>query len=209
MRTLASLIAVAFVSFMALGASAATVDILWQSNGTPTDSALPSDTVTASIFLDVTADGGSTGYGVSLQFNPAQLQVIGGDCVSPACAGTGGTTETLPAGFFFNLDTGVSAVNNGAGQVLTYEAAAFSAVNPGGPFLIGTVTFHVAGAGNAVVQSGLFNAGIDGILTPSFPTGGTPTTFNSAFLTIVPEPGTAALLGLGLMGLGFAGRRRS
>jgi hypothetical protein len=46
-------------------------------------------------------------------------------------------------------------------------------------------------------------SGVDG------PNDNTNNPHNSAILTIIPEPGTASLLGLGMLGLVMAGRRRN
>jgi hypothetical protein len=59
----------------------------------------------------------------------------------------------------------------------------------------------------ADVISGLLNFGIDGFFNATFDDMANLVLFNSATVNAVPEPGTAMLLGLGLVGLVLAGRR--
>jgi hypothetical protein len=73
----------------------------------------------------------------------------------------------------------------------------------GTPSLVGTVTIHATAVGNYVggafvdpIFDGFVNLGV----------ADTPTVTGSAF-TVVPEPGTAVLMLLGLGGLGVMGRR--
>lgn len=73
----------------------------------------------------------------------------------------------------------------------------------GGTFTIGTVQITV-GAGQIVRPD--FTGVLDGFVTNSFTTV-FPSPANVTGITIIPEPTTAALLGLGIVGLVVAGRR--
>lgn len=72
----------------------------------------------------------------------------------------------------------------GSGPVV-FGQISFAAVSPG------TIAINISEAGGAVVGAG-------GAILPYTTTG----------ITIVPEPTTALLVGLGLVGLGVAGRRK-
>jgi hypothetical protein len=81
--------------------------------------------------------------------------------------------------------------------------------SPAGGYQMGTVTWQVtANAENDGVDiiSGILNFGIDSINDATFNDMAARTLFRGASVTI-PEPATASLLGLGLIGLALAGRR--
>ena len=77
-----------------------------------------------------------------------------------------------------------------------------------GTYLIGSISFNLAGANVGTHDIlNFFRSGIDEIQNG----GGvvSPVTLNGAVLNVIPEPGSAALLGLGIVGLVLAGRRRN
>jgi hypothetical protein len=103
---------------------------------------------------------------------------------------------------------GSTSPNDGDGCVTTWEGTSFAAPAAGLSLLVGTVTFLIkAPASDGVdIDVGALIPGVDAFLEGGtflvIPFGGTGGTIN-----LIPEPGTASLLGLGLIGLGLAGRR--
>jgi opacity protein-like surface antigen len=104
--------------------------------------------------------------------------------------------------------TGILAWSKGAGFCLPASCAIIdqlAPLQPGG---------NAPDNGSSTSTTLVIHAGALGSLNFAFGAtnvlGAVPTMgANMQNAQIVPEPGTAALLGLGLLGLGFAGRRRS
>lgn len=138
----------------------------------------------------------AVGKAAAYTFKPLQR----GDGVT----GTGKFTTLLASA---NANGTLSAFD-GATSILT--PVLFAASLPPGTYSLGTVTWHL-GTGVSVVEAliagGDTLAIVDVNNVPSDVTGSV--VLGTGTITIVPEPGTAALLGLGLMGLMVASRRRS
>jgi len=141
----------------------------------------------------------------SIVFSYDASDNVQGYAVSTTTNGTytGVFSRTAPAPFGTNVGAVVVA-NGQTGTVSRWSAVSGGVNGPGGTFTIGTVEITVD-AGDALNP---IMVGIDGVLVET--TGGFTTTVapdSLSGLTIIPEPTTAALLGLGLVGLVMSGRR--
>jgi hypothetical protein len=78
-----------------------------------------------------------------------------------------------------------------------------------GTFVIGSINVDTSGSLAGLQELiNFLRSGVDGVTNKKLVA--SPVEINSAFLNVtpIPEPGTASLLGLGIMGLVLAGRRR-
>ncbi|HEY8153637.1 MAG TPA: PEP-CTERM sorting domain-containing protein [Myxococcota bacterium] len=116
--------------------------------------------------------------------------------------GDGATLSTAGAGtaFYKGLIDGASA----PARTLYPEFASYSA----GAFLSNNVPSAAFGTPIPSLPSPAVVANI-GIMLDFILTPGDSASFTSNFVVVVPEPSTALTLGLGLIGLAIAGRRRS
>jgi hypothetical protein len=222
MFTMASL-----VGFSGAAGATPTVNLVWASTdntdpgitgvGTSSILAQSGDTLLMEIYLTAGTEG-IRAYGISIAFD-TDLRVVGtpneyGTAPAsfpcspfPICF-TGPRPNLQPLGAGINgWDTGTP------GFVYTFESATLSASNYAydtfGPMKIGDIMFEVqpAVATDGVdAMSGFFNPGVDAILDAANNSVGA--VFGGAAVNLFgPEPGTATLLGLGLLGLAVAGRR--
>jgi len=104
-----------------------------------------------------------------------------------------------------NVDFTATDLVNGTGPA-TGNSAAGGGLIPGG--LLATLVFDVTGLGDGVADIYLSITSPGNVL--AFGGGATATpTLAGAGTVITPEPTTALLVGLGLLGLGVAGKRRA
>ena len=214
-RTLISFLAAMFV---AAGASAATLTLDIDATGP----LLTGDTIT----ITATVEGaGETfnfldGIDTVAEWNTSQLAVSNGGSINPPF---GAGTQTVIPG----LDGGVNAPNtfcSNAGNSCIFLSQAnvgFTPVNIGTNTatasltfdviaLAGsTLTFGVGTTGNSLdYVSALFGSPGSDIIGAAVIGGNLTNAINNG-LAVVPEPGTAAMVGLGLIGLASVGRRRN
>jgi hypothetical protein len=120
---------------------------------------------------------------------------------------------TMASATYSPLGTGVgpNIESTGAvgGQIGTYESGTTATQGlPAGTYTVGTARFLVTGnvsTDGDDLFSGLFRVGIDGIFNGA--NLATTNVFGNGSVNAIPEPGTASLLGLGIVGLVLAGRR--
>jgi hypothetical protein len=133
------------------------------------------------------------------QWGGIPINKAGSDFFAPI-GSMNATTQTFIGSF-------QGATNNlGLPRTLPVAGGSFA-----GGYQMGTVTWKVNGgfATDGVdIVSGILNTGIDAFGDVAFNDISHLVFGNGASVNVVPEPGTAALLGLGLLGLGVASRRR-
>jgi hypothetical protein len=116
----------------------------------------------------------SIGHEVSVMFTPGLLVAVA-------------AVELGAPPYEFNIDSGVHGIDNAAGVVESFEAAAFTAIAPGAPFVVGQITFQAGDVGGATIL-GFFGTGqavLDGG-NPAQPIDGV--VFNIVSVNVIATP---------------------
>jgi PEP-CTERM motif len=201
-----NLVAVALLLSSAVSASAISMFFsnLQALGGADLNALNAGDQISIQLRLDTEGETQITSVFNSLGVDPALLSFVSG---------------TSPGQILFNTSTfeGVARVSNPAlnpsdpaGQV---RAANFAAADPSNigsaNQLLATVIFEaVAGAGGTTAITQIVTVG-DDVTVNGVVSAYTPAAASGPITVLpIPEPGTALLMGLGLAGLGVAGRRR-
>jgi hypothetical protein len=131
---------------------------------------------------------------VSAETATGGVCVGGSGCIPGAAYSVGGTQGTTVGGNFVAL----SQIGGLAAVPLTNNMTAGVPFNTGGSSLTAVFTTIAGAPGTYPITLSSIGAGFFGV---------TGTTQIGSY-TVVPEPTTAALMGLGMLGLAMAGRRR-
>lgn len=221
MRLLFStLIAVSALVLYTASASAIEFNLGISTSGDPAALVI-GDTVDVDVFMDNPLNESYLGVGTALIYDPTVYALTGVTPrtqieLSPGVFATPVLAAASAFGLSF-LDNVIDPNEQSAGVVLMINALSTAPTNGTGSLDIpGTFTETRP---HASVQLTVIGVG-DGTIATGFGQGQTlldgtgaevpgQAIFDSETLTIVPEPGTALLMGLGLAGLGAAGRRRA
>lgn len=218
MRTLAVVAMTSFFAILVAGSASAvpSVALTWRATtGTGTAGgssidALPGDVLTLDVFVSNTSPAAGltfAGFGIN---NTAGLGTANAAAECPSATSTPSGSNSIPGlctptGFVPPfLSPFVPGVVIAAGLVTTFDAAATPPAFTTGTIHLGAISYTVgAGAGNETVATN-YTPGLDSVNDGGFfvfyPT--------ASASVVVPEPGTVALLGLGLGSLAMIGRRR-
>jgi len=182
MRKLVTLSIAVLASFALAGAASATISLAITGSNTPGTNAY-------SIVLSVATSDGAVGYLMRVDQDGSFAGVAANLAPFPFSSPAGVLSLTPCSNCFVGNYGAVSGVNGVAAT---------------GSYTIGTLTLTV-GAGDTINLN--FSGPAAGILTFDGSTSVTITPTNLTGITIIPEPTTAGLLGLGIVGLVLAGRR--
>jgi hypothetical protein len=179
--------------------------------GGDTIDALPGDVIT--MVMSITGDANGLSFtGVSMQWDPLALTAASSvECPSAL------NSSILPDGsclknglpdfstiYNNSLQPG-AAIDNVTGTTDQFTASAIPGASGVFTLFTGQIEFTAVGAGSHVVST-FYQPGLDSI---NDNLGNTFAVNTSGTINVVPEPGTAGLMGLGLLALGMVGRRRS
>jgi hypothetical protein len=205
MRTLTLNLA-ALVSVLGIAtASQAAIIVDFEIGGNSSAAAAASSTVTIDIFLTATGSTNVTGYQFAITFDGTEIAAPATALVNQPTHAAAGSWTNGGGGLNFQVGNSYAAAISSSTLVVATDGITAA----DGKVSIGSITFVIG----TPVNDG--TADIGGCYNCTFATGDGPvgdgdltTTFNGAGVNVIPEPTTASLLGLGLLGLTVAGRRR-
>jgi hypothetical protein len=143
--------------------------------------------------------GGTFGGGVTVGWDPALLSLQSFD------------TSVFAGDQLLATSNTSTVVDNTAGQLRDLSVASFFTGVEAADFQIAVLTFTALAPGQSTLsaQIGLFTSGFENIWTDSdaFNPIAVSPSFVAGGVTVVPEPGTSLLVGIGLAGLASVRRR--
>lgn len=220
------LISVLATTAMILSASTAFAQATWTVDASTSDgSALTGVTPGAQIILDITLRTSDFGFGIAGSVNSYDNTIVGLDAASSLLS------PSVLNAFCSSPTTCFGGIVNQVGGAITFQERTSTGPGPEAEFFSGVslsqaggqgqldpgvvtgvagdpqfrVVFNALAPGTTTLQIGTFEAFQDAYIGSASDVANN----TSLQITVVPEPGTALLMGLGLAGLAAAGRRNS